>query len=128
MSIVILICKPWPYSDIRSCCHQSVHAFTSRYDSTLLDCTFLHRRCVCMRYHHFYKVHAYCYSSIIIDSCIATPAEVDQKIHQSVRFLPLTIQLAQNFNLKQEMQQMYYINSKSLVNNVNSRHGTFSRA
>ena len=31
--------KPW-HSDIRSCCHQSVHALTYRYDSTLLDCTF----------------------------------------------------------------------------------------
>ena len=28
--------KPWPHSDIRSCCHQSAHVFTSRYDSTLL--------------------------------------------------------------------------------------------
>ena len=26
----------WPYSDVRPCCHQSVHAFTSRYDSSLL--------------------------------------------------------------------------------------------
>ena len=28
--------KPWPYSNIISCCHQSVHAFTFRYNSTLL--------------------------------------------------------------------------------------------
>ena len=30
--------KLWPYSDIRSCCCQYVHAFISRYDSTLLGC------------------------------------------------------------------------------------------
>ena len=30
---------PWLYSDVRSCCCQSVHAFTSMYDSTLLGCT-----------------------------------------------------------------------------------------
>ena len=29
--------KPWPHSDIRSCCHQSVCVFTFMYDSTLLD-------------------------------------------------------------------------------------------
>ena len=33
---------------MRSCCHQSVHAFTSRYHSTLLGCTFLHWRYFCM--------------------------------------------------------------------------------
>ena len=36
----IILCtqcaKPWPHSDIRSFCRQSPHAFTSRYDSTLL--------------------------------------------------------------------------------------------
>ena len=43
------VCQaPWPYSDIRSCCRQSLHAFTSRYDSTLLGRTFLHRRCFCI--------------------------------------------------------------------------------
>ena len=36
--------KPWPHSDIRSCCHQSLHAFTSRYDSTLLGCIFLYAK------------------------------------------------------------------------------------
>ena len=49
----------------------------------------------------------------------ATSAEIDHKIHQSVYFLPLTIQLALNFNLKQEIQQIYYINS--LVNNSNPK-------
>ena len=33
---------------MRSCCRQSLHAFTSRYDSTLLGRTFLHRRCFCI--------------------------------------------------------------------------------
>ena len=32
--------KPWPYFDIRYCCFQSVHSFTSRYDSTFFGCTF----------------------------------------------------------------------------------------
>ena len=41
----------------------------------------------------------YCYRSRIIDSHTATPAEVDQKIHQPVHFLSLT--------LKQKMQLTY---------------------
>ena len=45
----------------------------------------------------------HCYRFRIIDLHIATPAEIDQKIHQSVYFLPLTIQLALIFNLKQEI-------------------------
>ena len=40
----IILCiqyaKPWPHSDIRSCCHLSLHAFTSRYDFTLLGHVF----------------------------------------------------------------------------------------
>ena len=40
--------SPWSYIDISSCCRQSVHAFTSRYHSTLFSCTILHRRCFCM--------------------------------------------------------------------------------
>ena len=47
---VFSMLSPWPYSDIRSCCRQSLHAFTSRYDSTLLGRTFLHQRCFCIRY------------------------------------------------------------------------------
>ena len=31
--------KPWPYSNIRFCCPQFVHVFTSRLDSTLLGDT-----------------------------------------------------------------------------------------
>ena len=30
----------WLHSDIRSCCRQSAHVFTSRYDSALLGCAF----------------------------------------------------------------------------------------
>ena len=44
VSSVVLMCSvclaPWLYSDIRSCCRQSIHAFTSKYDSTLLGYTF----------------------------------------------------------------------------------------
>ena len=42
----------------------------------------------------------HCYKSRIIDSHTATPAEVDQKAHQSVHFRPLKIQLALNFKFK----------------------------
>ena len=40
-SIILCIqyAKPWLHSDIRSCCHRSLHAFTFRYDSTLLGYT-----------------------------------------------------------------------------------------
>ena len=42
MSSVVSVqyAKPWPYSDTIACCRQYVHVFTSRYDSTLLGCTF----------------------------------------------------------------------------------------
>ena len=36
--------KHWPHCDIRSCCHQSLYAFTSRYDSTLLGRIFLYQK------------------------------------------------------------------------------------
>ena len=38
--------KAWPHSDITSCCHRSLHAFTSRFDSPRK--AFLHCRCFCM--------------------------------------------------------------------------------
>ena len=38
-SIYVQYAKPWPHSNIRYC-HLSVHAFTSRYDSTLLGHVF----------------------------------------------------------------------------------------
>ena len=50
LSVQYAIAKPQLYSDIRSRCHQSVHAVTFRYDSTLLGHTFLHQRCFCIRY------------------------------------------------------------------------------
>ena len=49
---------------------------------------------------------------------VATLAEIDQEMHHSLHFLPMTIQLALNFNLSQlEKQQIYYINSTSLASN-----------
>ena len=39
----------------------------------------------------------------MFDSYIVTPAKVDQKIHRSGHFLPLTIKLGLNFNLRQDM-------------------------
>ena len=35
-TICIQYAKPWPYCDVRSCCHRSLHAFTFKYDFTLL--------------------------------------------------------------------------------------------
>ena len=58
---------------------------------------------------------------------IATLAEVDQKIiHQSV-YLPLTIQLALNFKLKQEMQQICYSFVTSLVPNSKPKAWDFQQ-
>ena len=34
---VLSMSKLWPHSDITSCCIRSLHAFTFRYNSTLLD-------------------------------------------------------------------------------------------
>ena len=41
-SVYIQYAMPWLHCDhdIRSCCRQSLHVFTSRYDSILLDCIF----------------------------------------------------------------------------------------
>ena len=36
-SVVFMYAKPWPHCGITSFCRWSLHAFTSRYDSTLLD-------------------------------------------------------------------------------------------
>ena len=45
---IIFICiqyaKPWPHFGIRSCCHQSLHAFTFRYDTTLLGRVFFYTK------------------------------------------------------------------------------------
>ena len=38
--VCVQFAKPWPHSDIRFCCHQSAHVFTSRYDSILLHSFF----------------------------------------------------------------------------------------
>ena len=97
---------PWPYFDIRSCCHQSVRAFTSRY--VYLAAPFLHRRCfvwdiiTIVRFMH-------CNRSRIIDSHTANSAEVDRYISQCT-FFHWLCNLHWIFNLKQEMQQICYIN------------------
>ena len=44
--LCIQYAKPWPHSNIRSCCRQSLHTFTFRYDSTLLGCVFFYAECV----------------------------------------------------------------------------------
>ena len=61
LAIMCLVCacvqyaRPWPHSDIRSCCRQSAHVFTSRYDSTLLGHAFFTPKVFWMRYHYFCK-------------------------------------------------------------------------
>ena len=44
-SMCIQYAKPWPFSDIKSYFHQYLHAFTSRYDSTLLGRIFFTPKC-----------------------------------------------------------------------------------
>ena len=43
-SACVQYAKPWPHSDIKSCCCQSTHdhVFTSSYDSTLLGRNFFY--------------------------------------------------------------------------------------
>ena len=82
----------WPHSGIRSCYHQSLHAFTSGYDRTLLGHTFsLHRRCFCMRYYHFCNVNNNCYKqhNIINISSYGNPRESTQ--HTAVEMFTLII-------------------------------------
>ena len=80
--------------------------------------------------HHFYTEGVFTWDIItFVSSCIAigpklltynyiaSPSEVDQNIHHSVHFLPLIMQFALNFSLKQEMQQICSVNLISLVNN-----------
>ena len=96
-----------------------------------LAAPFLHQRCFCMRYHHlFCKVHAL----LQINNYWLTYSYPGRSwsIDTSVSALSCTHNktFIVFFNLKQEMQQIYYINITSLVNNwctVNPRH-TFSRA
>ena len=113
--------KPWPDSDIIPCCHRSVHAFTARYDSTLLGHVFYIEGVFAWDIITIVRF-IYCYKSRIIDShiynlcsCIAAPAEVDHRIHQSCTFFHWQYNLHWIFDLKQEMQQIYYINSTSLI-------------
>ena len=69
---------------------------------------------------HYYK------SRIFTHTLLATLSEVDQKIHQSVHFLPLAIQLALNF---QEMHCSFIIiSSISLVNNNKPKAWRFQQS
>ena len=44
INLCIQYAKPWLHFDIRSCCRQSLHALTSRYDSTLLGHVFFYAK------------------------------------------------------------------------------------
>ena len=69
---------------------------------------------------HYYK------SRIFTHTLLATLSEVDQKIYQSVHFLPLAIQLALNF---QEMHCSFItISSTSLVNNSKPKAWRFQQS
>ena len=137
MSSVVLMCyvcqDSWPYSDIRSFCCQSVHAFNSRYDSTLLGCTFLYTEDVIawdiitfVRFMHRYR-------SRIFDSHIAGLLPWQKLIRRYISqctFFHWLYNLHWIFNLKQEM---YYIYSFIILiqrhwqTTVNPRYCTFSR-
>ena len=54
---------------------------TSRYDSTLLGCTFLYQRCFCMKYHYFCKVYVVVSPELLTHILLASMVEVDQNIH-----------------------------------------------
>ena len=55
-SACVQYARPWPHSDIRSCCRQSAHVFNSRYDSTLLGRAFFTPKVFWMRsYIHLSK-------------------------------------------------------------------------
>ena len=49
----------------------------------------------------------HCYRSRIFDSHLAIPVEVDQRIHESVHFLQLTIQLALIFLINSKKGIIY---------------------
>ena len=88
--ICVQYAKLWLHSDIRSFGRQSVNAFTSRYDSTLLSHTFLHQKCFCMDIITFVRL-IHIFSELLTHKLhIAVLVEVDQKIHQSVH-LPFTM-------------------------------------
>ena len=64
--LCIQYAKPWPHCDIRTCCHRCLHAFTFRYDSTLLGHiiftlkVFLHEMCIPYMYYKLFKVEKFC--------------------------------------------------------------------
>ena len=65
------------FSDIRSCCCQSVYTFTSRCDSTLLGCTYLTPKL-------FLHELNYTHSNVRIYTCIA------DNIHTAMYILAVT--------------------------------------
>ena len=89
--------KPWQYCDIRYRCCQSVHAFSSTCDSISLGRTVFYTEGIFTWDIITFVRFMHCYRPRIIDSHTVTHAEVDRKIHQSVHFLSLTMQLTLNF-------------------------------
>ena len=65
-SACVQYAKPWPHSDIKSCCRQSTYVFTSRYDSTLLGRAFLTLKL----YHYFCKDEYFIVTQIKHKECI----------------------------------------------------------
>ena len=119
VSSVVLICSiykaPWPYCDIRSCCHQSVHAFTSRYDSTLLGCTFVFTDVVFAWDIIIFVRFMHCYRSRIFDSHIASYPGGSWSVSalSSIDYTTCTELLIYSKNAL----QFYDITLASLVNN-----------
>ena len=82
--------KPLLHFDIRPCCHQSAHAFTSWYGSPLLDCTFLHWRVFMHEIIITFVRVMHCYRSRSFYAEFFTRAEVDKKICMSVSAFSFT--------------------------------------
>ena len=74
-----------------------------------------------MRYHCLCKVHA-----LLFKSRILTQAEVDQNI-SALSFTDYKYNIHWILNLIQEMQQIYFINSTSLVNNSKPKTWDFQQ-
>ena len=116
----------------------SLHAFTSRYDSTYVTWLhlFLHRRRFCMRYHHFCKVNNNCYKQQINTSSWEYPTENSNQ-HTAVEFLTfikhsykINVQVHLTHNLFNNLQTQRSIKMKftPLVSHLNSAQMHFKTA
>ena len=62
--------KAWPHSDIISCSHRSLHAFTSKFDSTLLGYAFFTLQVILHEYIYTYIHTVATQYEICMHACI----------------------------------------------------------